>query len=85
MAFDEAYVNEIVENTVPFPYFVEDNDEIVEAIMVTDMEGSDIHKMPLSVTIERENLYSVTTAVYQLVHSNKEFKPRENGMTEADN
>ncbi len=86
MAFDEVYLNEIIENTIPFPFFTQNDDgDIVEACMVVDMEGSDIHKMPLVITLEKENEFSVTSAVYQLVQSDKEFKKNKNTPEPEEN
>ncbi len=86
MAFDEVYLNEIIEGTIPFPFFTQnDEGEIVEACMVVDMEGSDIHKMPLTITLERENEFSLTSAVYQLVQSDKEFKKTQNTPEPEEN
>lgn len=79
MAFSKTEIDEIVETTIPFPFFTRDDDgEIVEACMIIDMEGSDINKMPMTITLERENEFSVTNAIYQLVQSDKEFKRNRN-------
>lgn len=86
MAFSEMDINEIYETTLVFPQFTQnDDEEIVEAYTVLDAEGSDIHSMPLVITLSRETEYSTTTAIYQLVDSNKEFKRDRIGNPDKDN
>jgi len=73
--FNEEYIQEIVEVTVPFPFIsINEVGETTAITMVNDIQGEDINGMPMILELETETEYSSTYATYQLVSSTKEFK-----------
>lgn len=81
--FDNDYIQEIVEQTVPFPFMLTNEiGEVTSITMVNEIEGVDVNGMPMVLELETETEHSSTFATYQLVSSTKEFKnnniPQEN-------